>query len=176
MRAEGQATPSFRFLYIPSFVERTVPNFKIGEIAPDFTLNNQDGNPVSLSDFHGKSNVVLFFYPKDFSPGCTAQACSFRDNYEDFTDMDAVVIGVSSDSVESHKRFLDKHLLPFTLLSDPKGKIRSLYGSTKAFGLLPGRYTFIIDKSRVIRHIFTSETNMKKHVDEALRILREIMD
>ena len=164
-----------RFLYIPSFVEKIVPNVKVGEIAPDFTLDDQDGNPVSLRDYHGKRNVVLFFYPKDFSPGCTAQACSFRDNYEDFTDMDAVVIGVSGDSVESHKKFLNKHLLPFTLLSDPKGKIRSLYGSTKAFGLLPGRYTFIIDKSGVIRYIFTSEANMKKHTGEALRILRKIM-
>jgi len=152
-----------------------VPNVKVGEIALGFTLNDQDGNPVSLSDYHGKRNVVLFFYPKDFSPGCTAQACSFRDNYEGFTDMDAVVIGVSGDSVGSHKKFLDKYLLPFTLLSDPKGKIRALYGSTKAFGLLPGRYTFIIDKNGVVRHIFTSETNMKKHVDEALKVLREIM-
>jgi peroxiredoxin Q/BCP len=90
--------------------------------------------------------------------------------------MDAVVIGVSGDGVESHKKFLDQYLLPFTLLSDPQGKIRSLFGSTKAFGLLPGRYTFIIDKSGVVRHIFTSETNMKKHVDEALKVLREIMD
>ena len=153
-----------------------MPNVKVGEIAPDFTLNDQDGNPVSLSDYHGKRNVVLFFYPKDFSPGCTAQACSFRDYYEDFTDMDAVVIGISGDGVGSHKKFLDRYLLPFTLLSDPKGKIRSLYGSTKAFGLLPGRYTFIIDRGGVIRHIFTSETNMKKHVDEALKVLREIMD
>jgi peroxiredoxin Q/BCP len=153
-----------------------VPNVNVGENAPDFTLNDQDGNPVSLSAFRGKSNVVLFFYPKDFSPGCTTQACSFRDSYESFTDMDAVVIGVSGDGVESHKKFLDQYLLPFTLLSDPQGKIRSLFGSTKAFGLLPGRYTFIIDKSGVVRHIFTSETNMKKHVDEALKVLREIMD
>ncbi len=152
-----------------------MPNVKVGEIAPVFTLSDQDGNPVSLSDYHGKRNVVLFFYPRDFSPGCTAQACSFRDSYEDFTDMDAVVIGVSGDSVGSHKKFLDKYLFPFTLLSDPKGKIRSIYGSTKAFGLLPGRYTFIIDKRGVIRHIFTSETNMKKHVDEALKVLREIV-
>ena len=148
-----------------------MPNVKVEEKAPDFTLNDQDGNPMSLSDYHGKRNVVLFFYPKDFSPGCTTQVCSFRDNYEDFTDMEAVVIGVSSDSEESHKKFLDTYLLPFTLLSDPKGKVRSLYGSTKGFGLLPGRYTFIIDKTGIIRHIFTSETNMKKHIDEALKVL-----
>ena len=148
-----------------------MPNVKVEEKAPDFKLNDQDGNPMSLSDYHGKRNVVLFFYPKDFSPGCTTQVCSFRDNYEDFTDMEAVVIGVSSDSEESHKKFLDTYLLPFTLLSDPKGKVRSLYGSTKGFGLLPGRYTFIIDKTGIIRHIFTSETNMKKHINEALKVL-----
>lgn len=131
---------------------------------------------MSLSDFKDKNNVVLFFYPKDFSPGCTTQACSFRDNYEDFTDRGAVVIGVSNDSVESHKKFLDTYLLPFTLLSDPKGEVRSLYGATKAFGLLPGRYTFIIDRTGVVRHVFTSETNMKRHIDEALRVLREISE
>ena len=85
-----------------------MPNVKVDEKAPDFTLNDQNGNPVSLKDYYGKNNIVLFFYPKDFSPGCTTQACSFRDNYEAFTDMDAVVIGVSSDSEESHKKF--RHL------------------------------------------------------------------
>ncbi len=151
-----------------------MPKVKVGEEAPDFTLYDQDGQSASLNDFKDLNNVVLFFYPKDFSPGCTTQACSFRDSYEDFTDQGAVVIGISSDSVESHKKFLDTYLLPFTLLSDPKGKVRSLYGATKAFGLLPGRYTFIIDKNGLVRHIFTSETNMKKHIDEALKVLREI--
>jgi peroxiredoxin Q/BCP len=150
-----------------------MPKVKVGENALDFTLQDQNGNPVSLSDFKGIHNVVLFFYPKDFSPGCTKQVCSFRDSYEDFTEQGAVVIGVSSDSIASHKQFIGAHGLPFTLLSDPQGKIRSLYGATKAFGLLPGRYTFIIDKKSVIRHIFTSETNMQKHIDEALRVLRE---
>ena len=153
-----------------------MPKVSVGERAPDFTLNDQEGKPVSLSDFKDKNNVVLFFYPKDFSPGCTTQACSFRDNYEDFTDRGAVVIGVSNDSVESHKKFLDTYLLPFTLLSDPKGEVRSLYGATKVFGLLPGRYTFIIDRTGVVRHVFTSETNMKRHIDEALRVLREISE
>jgi peroxiredoxin Q/BCP len=151
-----------------------MPKVKVGEIAPNFSLYDQDGKSVSLSEFKDVSNVVLFFYPKDFSPGCTTQVCSFRDSYEEFTDQGAVVIGVSSDSVESHKKFLDKYLLPFTLLSDPKGEVRSLYGATKAFGFLPGRYTFIIDQKGIVRHIFTSETNMKKHIDESLKVLREI--
>ena len=95
-----------------------MPKVKVGDIAPDFTLQNQDDEQVSLSEFNGKSNVVMFFYPKDFSMGCTSQACHFRDNYEDFTDLGAVVIGISGDSVESHKKFLDEYLFPFTLLSD----------------------------------------------------------
>ncbi|MDP6458351.1 MAG: peroxiredoxin [Candidatus Bathyarchaeota archaeon] len=153
-----------------------MPNFKVGTKSPDFTLKDQDSDPVSLSDYKGKSNVVLFFYPKDFSPGCTAEARGFRDIYEDIIDLDAVVIGVSGDSIESHKRWADRHMLPFTLLSDPKRKIQFLYGATKAFGLLPGRYTFVIDKGGVIRHIFTSEINMKKHIAVSLKALREITE
>jgi peroxiredoxin Q/BCP len=151
-----------------------MPKIRVGEEAPNFTLRDQDNLEVSLEEHQNKNNVVLFFYPKDFSPGCTTQACSFRDSYEDFTDLGAVVIGISGDSVESHKKFLNAYLLPFTLLSDTEGEVRSLYGATKAFGLIPGRYTFIIDKKGIIRHIFTSETNMQKHIDEALRVLKEI--
>ena len=113
---------------------------------------------------------------KTSPPGCTTQACHFRDSYEDFTDLGAEVLGVSGDSVESHKRFLDEYLFPFRLLSDEGCNIRKLYRATKGFGLLPGRYTFIIDKQGVVRYIFTSETNMKKHIDESLRILRELED
>jgi peroxiredoxin Q/BCP len=151
-----------------------MPKVKVGELAPDFTLQDQEGRFVSLSEFEHKKHVVLFFYPKDFSPGCTKQVCSFRDSYEDFTDHGAIVMGVSSDSIQSHKEFLYQHQLPFTLLSDPKGKVRSLYGATKGFGLLPGRYTFLIDTNRLVRRIFTSEINMQKHIDEALRVLKEI--
>lgn len=148
----------------------------VGDPAPDFTLPDHQGNDVALSGFLGESNVVLYFYPKDFSPGCTAQACHFRDNYEDFTDMGAVVIGVSGDSPESHKRFIEEHLLPFILLSDGDNEVRKLYGATKGLGLLPGRVTYIIDKKGVVRHVFTSEINMRKHVDEALRILRKLSE
>ena len=152
-----------------------MPKVKVGDFAPDFTFPNQENEPTSLSDYKGISSVVLYFYPKDFSPGCTTQACYFRDNYEDFTDLGATVIGVSGDSIESHKKFLDEYLLPFTLLSDKGNIVRKLYGATKGFGLLPGRYTFIIDMKVIILHIFTSETNMKKHIDESLKILRQIV-
>lgn len=151
-----------------------MPNVKVGESAPDFSLPNEENKLVSLSDYREKSSVVLFFYPKDFSPGCTSQACHFRDNYEDFTDLGATVLGISGDSVMTHKKFLDQYLFPFSLLSDKGDQVRKIYGATKGFGLLPGRYTFVIDKNGIIRYIFTSETNMKKHIDESIRILKEI--
>lgn len=143
----------------------------VGDIAPDFTLPDQDGKPVSLSSFKGKV-VVVFFYPKDFSAGCTREACHFRDAYEDFTEAGVEVIGISSDTVESHRKFIDKYLLPFSLLSDVKGEAKKTYGV--AGHLLPGRVTYLIDKAGVVRHVFSSQTNMKAHVDEALKILKTL--
>jgi len=146
-------------------------NVKIGENAPDFTLPNQDGKPVTLSSLKGKV-VVLYFYPKDFTSGCTKEACYFRDAYEDFTEASAEVVGVSADSKESHRNFRDAYLLPFNLLSDEKGEIKKLYGV--AGHLFPGRVTFIIDKKGIVRHIFSSQTDMKAHVDEAMKILKSL--
>ena len=144
---------------------------KEGDLAPDFSLQDQEGKQVSLKDYKGK-NIVLYFYPKDFSPGCTKEACTFRDKYEEFTDLGAIVVGISGDSVESHKRFLNEYLLPFTLLSDVDGRVRKLYGATKLWGVFPGRFTFVIDGTGVIRYIFSSETNMEKHVQETLKVLK----
>ena len=152
-----------------------MPKLNEGDIAPDFTLKDQDRKEFTLSNFRGR-NIVLFFYPKDFSPGCTKEACTFRDRYEEFTDLGAVVIGISGDSVELHKKFLDEYLFPFTLLSDLEGRVRKLYNATIFMGILPGRYTFIIDNKGIIRYIFSSETNMEKHIQEALRVLRLITD
>ena len=146
-------------------------NVKIGENAPDFTLPNQDGKPVTLSSLKGKV-VVLYFYPKDFTSGCTKEACYFRDAYEDFTEASAEVVGVSADSKESHRNFRDAYLLPFNLLSDEKGEIKKLYGV--AGHLFPGRVTFIIDKKGIVRHIFSSQTDMKAHVNEAMKILKSL--
>jgi peroxiredoxin Q/BCP len=143
---------------------------KPGDKAPDFTLQNQDGKSVTLSSLKGKK-VVLFFYPKDFSPGCTREACHFRDSFEDFTEAGAEVVGVSADSVESHKKFIESNLLPYTLLSDNKGEVAKLYG-VSGF-LLPGRTTFIMDSDGVILHIFSSQTNMRAHIDESLKILKK---
>lgn len=145
-----------------------------GTKAPDFTLNDQDGKPVRLSDFQGQKNVVVYFYPKDDTPGCTKESCAFRDHFTAFTDVGAEVIGISSDSEASHKAFAEKHRLPFRLLSDPDGKTRNAFGVPSTFGLFPGRVTFVIDKQGVIRHVFNSQMNPTKHVDEALEVLAKL--
>ncbi len=147
---------------------------KVGDRAPDFTLSNQSGQMVSLHDFAGRRNVVLYFYPKDFTTGCTAEAKTFSENYDQFTEVGAEVIGVSSDSVESHEGFASKCNVSFLLLSDRKGEVRKTYGVSASFGLIPGRVTYIIDKDGVIRHIFSSQLNPKKHVREALDVLKSL--
>ena len=144
-----------------------------GAMAPQFTGKDQDGMNVSLKDYKGKK-VILYFYPKDDTPGCTAQACSFRDQFEVFTEADAVIIGISGQSVESHKEFALKHRLTFTLLSDEGNKLRKQFGvPTNLLGLLPGRVTYIADKTGKVIYIFNSQVQATKHVDEALRILRQ---
>ncbi len=146
---------------------------KVGDPAPDFTLPNQSGTMVSLRDFVGKKNVVVYFYPKDFTPGCTKESCTFRDRYEGFTKMGAAVVGISSDSVESHGKFASKYHLPFDILSDDGGKVRALYGVPSSIGF-PGRVTYIVDKQGVVRHIFSSQFRPKKHINEALRVLKTL--
>jgi peroxiredoxin Q/BCP len=147
---------------------------KVGDTAPDFTLTSQTGESVSLGDFRGKTAVVLYFYPKDDTPGCTSEACAFRDRYQVFKDAGAEVIGVSSDSADDHKQFAKKHNLPFILLSDAGSQVRKRYGVPATLWILPGRVTYVIDKEGVVRHIFDSMLDFKAHVDEALRTLKEI--
>ena len=145
-----------------------------GAAAPEFALLDQTGKRVALADFRGRKNVVLYFYPKDDTPGCTRESCAFRDQFEDFRDAGAEVIGVSSDSPESHARFAEKHSLPFTLLSDPGGQVRGAFRVPATLGLLPGRVTYVIDKAGVIRHAFNSQLNPTQHVAEALRVLETL--
>ena len=147
------------------------PGVKVGQSAPDFTLTDRSGKTVRLGDYRGKNAVVLYFYPKDDTPGCTAESCEFRDRYQDFQDAGAEVIGVSSDSEASHGKFADKHNLPFLLLSDNTGKVRKMYGVPATLGLLPGRVTFVIDKQGIVRHVFNSQFQAKKHVSEAVAAL-----
>ena len=143
-------------------------------MAPDFTLHSQSGEMVSLQDFLGKRPVVLFFYPKDNTLGCTKEVCAFRDSFEELGRLDAEVIGISSDSADSHKGFAEKHKLPFTLLSDEGGKVRRLYGVPSSFGLFPGRVTYVIDEGSMVRHVFSSQVGVDRHVEEALKTLQSI--
>jgi peroxiredoxin Q/BCP len=143
----------------------------IGEPMPDSTLVGPDG-PVRLRDRIGKA-LVVYFYPKDETYGCTKEACSFRDQYQDFTDAGADVIGISRDDASSHEKFKDHHRLPFTLLSDPGGKVADTWGVKTTLGI-PGRITFIFDKAGVLRHRFQSAIRFSKHVEEALRVVKDL--
>ncbi|MEA5553785.1 peroxiredoxin [Anabaena cylindrica UHCC 0172] len=147
---------------------------KVGDQAPDFSLPAQNGSTVSLRDFRGKQAVVLYFYPKDDTPGCTIESCAFRDQYEVFKVVGAEVIGVSGDSSESHQKFAAKHNLPFTLLSDKGDQVRKLYGATTAFGLIPGRVTYVIDQQGIVQYVFDSMLNFKGHVEETLKTLQQL--
>ncbi|MFM7594933.1 MAG: peroxiredoxin [Flavobacteriales bacterium] len=146
---------------------------RIGDKIPEFTLQNQDGEPVNIQDIIGKKTVVLYFYPKDDTPGCTKEACSFRDQYTVFQDLGCEVIGISSDAPKAHKEFAIKYKLPFPLLADEKKEVRTLFGVPSSFlGLLPGRVTYIIDTEGIVRGIFNSQLNATQHIDEALKVVR----
>jgi len=146
---------------------------KVGDIAPDFSLFDERGLPFSLKDYLGKRNVVLYFYPKDFTSGCTAEACSFRDSYKLYQDKGAVVIGVSLDSVESHLKFSEKYDLPFAILSDRNKEVAKAYGALGVGGFLTKRMTFIINKNGKITHIFP-KVDVRHHSEEVLKALEEL--
>lgn len=145
---------------------------RVGELAPDFTLPRADGTPFRLSEALRRGVVVLYFYPKDETMGCVAEACAFRDEYDVFTEAGAEVVGVSADSSESHRRFAVHHRLPFVLLTDADGAVRKLYGVGKALGILDGRMTYVIDTKGVVRRVFSSRLQPTRHVAEALAIVR----
>jgi thioredoxin-dependent peroxiredoxin len=150
---------------------------KEGSKAPDFTALDQDGKKVKLSSFKGKKNIILYFYPKDMTPGCTTQACDFRDQQKDFKS--TIILGVSIDSQERHQKFIEKYDLPFTLLADIDKKVvqkygvwqeKKLYGKT-FMGIV--RSTFIIDKTGTVRKIFV-KVKVKNHIEEVLNALKEL--
>lgn len=144
---------------------------RVGDRAPDFTLPDASGTPIRLADLLGEQALVLYFYPKDDTAGCTAEACGFRDAAAAFARAGARVVGVSGDSVASHARFAARHDLSFTLLSDARGELRRRYGVPKTFGLLPGRVTYVIDRAGIVRHIFANQLQATRHVTEALAAL-----
>ena len=143
----------------------------VGDRAPDFSRKSYDGSPVQLSALLERKAVVLFFYPKDFSPLCTVQVCAFRDAYQDFTKAGAEVIGVSADADERHSKFSQEHKLPYILISDGDGKLRELYGVPKAMLMFPGRTTYVIDRGGVVRDVFTANLQAEGHVKHALEVL-----
>lgn len=148
---------------------------QVGDKISDFSAKDSDGNDFESSSIIGKKPVVFYFYPKDNTPGCTAQACGFRDQYEDFKDLGAEVIGISSDSIASHEKFVQKYKLPFSLLSDSDKKIRDLFGvKPNLFGLLPGRVTYVVDKNGIIQLVFDSlvATN---HIPRALEMIKKLV-
>lgn len=148
---------------------------KVGDVIPNFKAKDANGNDFDSQNIVGKKPLVIYFYPKDNTPGCTAEACSFRDQYEDFKDLGAEVIGISSDSVSSHQQFSEQYKLPFILLSDNDKKIKTLFGVPSGlFGLLPGRVTYVTDKNGVIQMIFDSVL-ATKHIPKALQSIKKLV-
>ena len=148
---------------------------EVGSKVPLFELKDQNGELFKLETVLGKNNLVIYFYPKDDSPGCTKEACSFRDQFKVFADADAIIIGISAQSVESHLKFAKKHRLNYTLLSDTGNGVRKLFGvPANFFGLIPGRVTYVVNKEGKIMYLFNSQIQAEKHVNETLRILQKI--
>lgn len=147
---------------------------KVGDKIPNFTAKDTNGTIFESNSIIGKKPVVIYFYPKDDTLGCTAQACSFRDQYEDFTDLGAEVIGISSDSVASHQQFAKRNKLPFILLSDFDKKIRNAFGVPSGmFGLIPGRVTYVADKNGIVKMIFDNSMMTSKHITKALAAIKK---
>jgi len=144
---------------------------QVGDTIPSFTLKDQNGNDFDISTLLGRKKLVIFFYPQDGSLNCTKEACYFRDLSEVFEEAGAVVVGISGQSVESHKNFAEKNKLNYTILSDTENDVRKLFGvPARIFGLVPGRVTYVADKSGKVVYIFDSQTETQRHADEALKI------
>lgn len=146
-----------------------------GDKCPSFSLPDQHGTTITIDALIGKKLLVIYFYPKDETSGCTKEACSFRDNYDIFEGLGCEVIGISSDSIEAHERFAANHRLNFTLLADTEKKVRKLFGvPTNLFGLISGRVTYIIDKSGIIRSVHNSLTDPESHIRKSLEIIQQL--
>jgi len=145
---------------------------KVGDDIPQFELMSSSGQTVRSRDLLGKGPVVIYFYPHDDTPGCTAQACSFRDLYQVLKEAGAEVVGISSSTVESHRKFAQKHRLPFILLSDEGGKVREQFGVPRSLGVLPGRVTYVVDPAGKVVYIYNSQTRAEEHVRKALEFIK----
>jgi peroxiredoxin Q/BCP len=150
-------------------------SLSIGDQCPSFSLLDQHGATINSSDLIGTQLLVIYFYPKDDTPACTKEACSFRDSHADFADLGCKVIGISSDSVSAHLKFAEKHRLNFTLLADVNGEVRKSFGVPRAlFGILPGRVTYIIDLKGTVQGIFNSMTDPFGHIAHALETIKSL--
>ena len=148
---------------------------RVGDSIPDLTVTVETGEQQSLAAIQGSQAMVLYFYPKDETLVCTKEACSFRDAYEDFVEAGAVVVGVSGDTVASHRAFARHHRLPFTLVADMGGALRKAFRVPRMMGFMDGRTTYVIDKAGVVRHVFTAHFAANEHVTEALAVVRDLM-
>lgn len=146
---------------------------ELGDQVPLFSLLDQNSEVFNVTKYIGKP-MVIYFYPKDDTPGCTKEACRFRDDFESFTDLDAIVVGISADSVESHKKFEEKYNLPFTLLADTNNVVRNMFGVPKNLFLIPGRVTYVIDEKGIIQYMFNSQLSAEKHIENALKALNKV--
>jgi len=148
---------------------------QISDKCPDFQLPDATGKMIQISELIGKKKLVIYFYPKDDTPGCTKEACSFRDSYEDFKNFDCEVIGISSDDEQKHAAFASRHNLPFILLSDKDKVARKLFGVPgNLFGLIPGRVTYIIGLDGIVKGIYNSQTNPLGHIEKALELIKSM--
>ena len=147
----------------------------VGQRAPAVDHEAHDGSRIVIGDGGDQTITVLYFYPADETKGCTAQACSFRDDYEAFEDAGARVVGVSGDSLDKHRSFAENHRLPFPLISDRSGALRKAYDVRRTLGLIPGRVTFVIDAKGVVRHVFDSQLRATQHVREAVEVVKSLV-
>lgn len=147
---------------------------KQGDMLPSITLKDKDGNDFKLDKFKGSNPVVIYFYPRNFTPGCTTEACDFRDQYQDFKDLGAEVIAISSDSAESHSKFSEQYNLPFIFLSDENKVARKAFGvKSSLFGLVPGRETFVFDKDGILKMRYNN-LSASNHTSNALSTLKNL--
>lgn len=150
-------------------------SLRVGDRVPGLSLSAHDGRVISLNQVSISQTIVLFFYPADNTPICTAEACAFRDAYQDFVEGGAAVIGISGDSQTTHGAFARAQNLPYSLVSDPDGELRRAFGVPKGLGFLPGRVTYVIDRQGIVRHVFKSQFFGRRHMQEALRVVRNLV-
>lgn len=147
---------------------------RVGDPMPDFTLYAHDGRQVRGSELLSKGALVVYFYPRDNTLGCTAEARGFRNRHDELAALGATVVGISSDTIDCHKAFREEHQLPFPLLADTDDVVRRAFGVPRTLGILPGRATFVVDPEGMVRHVVVSQLQPRRHIEEAVAALRRM--